>query len=249
MRSNVSSRNRWFGTCFGFLLSFSAIESVSAENAVDDWLTERLAARRAAVAEATEERATETQVALGTRSTANQLETPAASTNATSLGDSSSAADLASIALNLAGLSGSSQDGDEEQDVTSASATLSAYALWSAWDGRDPLGPAYCDPSARISRSFSGTLGFDDETNGPDNRVVLYGGKFELAPFLWALTEKEPGAAAGTGQDWIDAWRAGDPCDQASWERVQSKVEAAAPYSVRKRRTPAESMTPERSLF
>ena len=117
------------------------------------------------------------RVATATRSNANQSETPSVSENSTTLIDTSSASDLIGIALNAAGLSKHTNDTADHHDATSGSATVSAYALWAAATGSNPLDPAvYCGSSAlgpaKYWRRVSFTVGFDDQkhdasTNGP----------------------------------------------------------------------------------
>lgn len=106
------------------------------------------------------------------------------SSNSTTLVDTTSVSDLIGVGLNLAGLTGSTED--EGDDTTSASATLSGYALYSALTGRDPLDPEYyCTQGARRARWFSASLGFDDESSDRDgdDGAILAGGKV-LIPFL-----------------------------------------------------------------
>lgn len=111
-------------------------------------------------------------------SSTKQTETPSASANSTSLVDQSSASDLVGVALNLAGLTGSSQSNGNQPN--SFSVTTSAYALYSAFTGVDPLNPDFYN-AHRDWRRFSVTLGYDDEkigTTTDTQRVKLIGVKY-----------------------------------------------------------------------
>lgn len=110
-------------------------------------------------------------------SSTKQTETPSASENSTSLVDQSSASDLVGVGLNFAGLSASSQSKDTQPN--SVSVTTTAYALYSAFKGVDPLSPDFYN-THRDWRRFSVTLGYDDEkTTGSDTeRVKLIGVKY-----------------------------------------------------------------------
>jgi hypothetical protein len=76
---------------------------------------------------------------INQRNPTKQSETPAISTGSTSLVDQSSASDLLNAALNLAGVDNNS----DQPDRSSFSITVSAYALQTALQQRDPLDPAY----------------------------------------------------------------------------------------------------------
>jgi hypothetical protein len=109
-----------------------------------------------------------------------QTETPSVSENSTSLVDESSAPDLVSMALNLSGLSATSQGDDKEADSLSVTAT--AYALYARFKGFDPLNPHYYN-KYRDWRRFSFTLGYDNEdkpggASGEKQRVKLLGAKY-----------------------------------------------------------------------
>src|SRR5262245_56873227 len=91
-------------------------------------------------------------------SNTKQAETPSSSSNSTSLVDQSSASDLVGVGMNLAGLTGNSNSTDK--DPTSVSVTTSAYALFAAFKGVDPLNPDFYN-THRDWRRFSVTLGYD----------------------------------------------------------------------------------------
>jgi len=115
---------------------------------------------------------------------AKSVITSASANNATSLVDTSSVSDLIGIGLNLAGLSGSAEGGD---DADSISATVSGYAFYSAFKGIQPLDPReYCTDAARLARAFSATLGYDDDQSSDNaaksGRVILVGARVSLWP-------------------------------------------------------------------
>lgn len=110
-----------------------------------------------------------------------QTETPAISRNSTSLVDQSSAPDLIGVGLNLAGLSATSGSGDMDSP-NSVSVTATAYSLFAALKGADPLNPYFYNQH-RNWRRFSLTFGYDDEkVEGSDTiqRTKLFGGKILL---------------------------------------------------------------------
>src|SRR5947209_2519804 len=75
-------------------------------------------------------------------SNANQTETPSAGDNSTSLVDQSSASDLIGVGLNLAGLTnGGNASGDKNSSPVSV--TASAFSLYAALKGADPLDPVF----------------------------------------------------------------------------------------------------------
>lgn len=155
----------------------------------DTWLQAQIGARAAA--------------AIGSRSPSNQLEAPAMSANSSTLVDSTSASDVIGIAVNLAGLSGST-DSEGDADTNAATATVSGYALFSAVVGRDPLDPLhYCEPGSQRARWLSATIGFEDK-EGEQDRTILAGGKFVI-PF--------------TGLRNV--------CDPTQFSDIQAKLEAA----------------------
>jgi hypothetical protein len=120
-------------------------------------------------------------VKAGVRSNRNQIEAPAMSGNSTSLIDTSSATDLLSVALNLAGLTEGTKSSAEAESTT-GTFTASAYALYSGARGQDPLNPrAYCDDNAHLWRSFWVTLGFDNEDSSADSEnPIVVGAKLRL---------------------------------------------------------------------
>lgn len=97
-------------------------------------------------------------------SNANQTETPSESSNSTSLVDQSSSSDLIGVGLNLAGLSGGASDG---KDASSVSVTTTAYALYAALQGADPLDPVFYNKHNKWRR-LSFILGYDDEKEEGD---------------------------------------------------------------------------------
>jgi hypothetical protein len=125
-----------------------------------------------------------------------QAETPMVSGNSTSIADRSAASDFISMALNLADLSG----GSNSDEPTSASVTVNALLLLGPFLDRslreeltdDDL--SYDDKTSRILRSFSLTLGYDDE-QGSDQRVILSGIKWQLDPILYRDGDRVAGRA------------------------------------------------------
>ena len=109
-----------------------------------------------------------------------QTETPSTSQNSTSLVDESSASDLIGVGLNLAGLKAASGS-DNMADANSVSVTATAYSLYSALSGVDPLNPTFYNQH-RDWRRLSVTLGYDDEKKMPNSdetqRVKIFGAKF-----------------------------------------------------------------------
>ncbi len=110
-------------------------------------------------------------------SNTKQAETPSSSSNSTSLVDQSSASDLVGVGMNLAGLTGNSNSADNEP--TSVSVTTSAYALYAAFKGVDPLNPDFYN-THRDWRRFSVTLGYDEEKlpSGDMQKAKLFGLKY-----------------------------------------------------------------------
>ena len=110
-------------------------------------------------------------------SNTKQTETPSSSSNSTSLVDQSSASDLVGVGMNLAGLTGNSNSTDNEP--TSVSVTTSAYALYAAFKGVDPLNPDFYN-THRDWRRFSVTLGYDEEKlpSGDMQKAKLFGIKY-----------------------------------------------------------------------
>lgn len=142
----------------------------------------------------------------GSRSASDQVENPVAAANATSVVDTSSAADLLSLALNLSDLTATSEDATAS-DTTSASATVTAYALYSALEGFDPLSPDnYCDPASQRARRLSLTVGRDDGSGGAPSALIV-GAKLSLGEDICnasmqfdALTESIQTAAGGAAR-------------------------------------------------
>lgn len=110
-------------------------------------------------------------------SNTKQAEPPSTSGNSTSLVDQSSASDLVGVGLNLAGLTGNSNSTDNEP--SSVSVTTSAYALYAAFKGVDPLNPDFYN-THRDWRRFSVTLGYDEEKlpSGDTQKAKLLGIKY-----------------------------------------------------------------------
>ncbi|HXU39401.1 MAG TPA: hypothetical protein VN937_23805 [Blastocatellia bacterium] len=100
--------------------------------------------------------------------------------NTSSLVDQSSASDLIGVGLNLAGLSGATND---KMEANSVAVTATAYTLYSAFKGADPLRPDFYNSHEKWRR-LSFTLGYDKEkaTDGTDttNRATLAGAKILL---------------------------------------------------------------------
>jgi hypothetical protein len=116
-------------------------------NNFNDWLSNRIDERIKS----------STQARIDQRSNVNQTEAPALSDSSTSLVDQSSASDLIGVALNLAGLTKSSNDSNEK---TSAAVTATAYSLYSTFRGEEPLDPTFYN-NHRDWRRLSFTLGFE----------------------------------------------------------------------------------------
>jgi hypothetical protein len=136
----------------------------------NDWLSNRIDARIKS----------STQARIDQRSNVNQTEAPALSDSSTSLVDQSSASDLIGVALNLAGLTKSSDDSNEK---TSAAVTATAYSLYSTFRGEEPLDPAFYN-SHRDWRRLSFTLGFEKGQTTPAspnaNDTTIAGAKYLL---------------------------------------------------------------------
>ena len=118
---------------------------------------------------------------LDQTSKTKQTETPSMSENSTSLVDQSSASDLIGVALNLSGLSAKSND-ENKMEADSISVTASAYSLYSAFQGVDPLNPVFYNENHYWRRAFV-TLGFDNEKmEGTEttDRAKLFGVKVLL---------------------------------------------------------------------
>jgi hypothetical protein len=112
------------------------------------------------------------------RHPAKQVELTSLADNTTSLVDQTSAPDIVGLALNLAGLkseSGASGSG------TSGAITTSAYALYAAAKGRDPLDPDFYKKHPDLRR-FSFSVGRDagDEKDPTKTQATLVGFKVLL---------------------------------------------------------------------
>ncbi|HKQ52130.1 MAG TPA: hypothetical protein VJT74_07165 [Pyrinomonadaceae bacterium] len=94
-------------------------------------------------------------------SNTKQTESPSASSNSTSLVDQSSASDLIGVALNLSGLTFQSDD-EDKMEADSTSVTASAYSLYAALQGANPLNPIFYNQNRGWRRVFF-TLGYDNE--------------------------------------------------------------------------------------
>lgn len=129
------------------------------------------------------------QAKIEQRETTKQTETPSISGNSSSLVDTGSAGDLVNLGLNLAGLTGGAQDNSNK--ANSLSVTTSAYALYAAFNGVDPLNPGFYNRN-KFWRRFSFTLGYDDESISGTNtneQARIFGTKFLI------VNKREPGAA------------------------------------------------------
>jgi len=107
-----------------------------------------------------------------------QAETPSIASNSTSLVDQTTAPDLLGIALNLAGMSGGTNNTGE--DKTTIAFTTSAYALYSAFLQKDPLDPAFYTRHPNLRR-LSFTLGQETpegEDSSEEDKAMLVGVKY-----------------------------------------------------------------------
>jgi hypothetical protein len=138
-------------------------------NDFNNWLNNRIDERIKAVA----------QARIDQNSNVNQTEAPSISDNSTSLVDQSSSSDLIGVALNLAGLAGGSNNANP--DKNSAAVTATAYSLYSAFRGEQPLDPSFYNRH-RNWRRLSFTLGFEknqtDATGQPVEDTTIAGAKF-----------------------------------------------------------------------
>ncbi len=144
------------------------------------------------------------KAALGRRAPSNQVESNSSTGNSTSLLDRSSATDFLGLALNLADLSGESQDGTR---TNSGSVTTSVYAFKTLLTGADPLDPQqYCTSAPWRQATLS--LGFEGENNNPmsNDSAVTFGAKYVF-------------------------WNGRDPCSSrynADFERLTNVLATAA---------------------
>jgi len=116
------------------------------------------------------------QAQIDQRSNAKQTEAPSQSSNSTSLVDQTSASDLVSMALSLAGMSGNSTDNTSPKSL---SVTASTYSLYALFKQQDPLDAKFYNDNARWRR-LSLTLGYDnDQTqSGNSGHATVAGAKF-----------------------------------------------------------------------
>jgi hypothetical protein len=115
------------------------------------------------------------QAQVDQRSNAKQTEAPSQGSNSTSLVDQTSASDLVSMALSLAGVSGNSTDNSSPKSL---SVTASAYSLYALFKQQDPLDAQFYNNNARWRR-LSLTLGYDnDQTqSGNSSHATIAGAK------------------------------------------------------------------------
>lgn len=111
------------------------------------------------------------------RETTKQAEPPSASSGSSTLVDTSSAGDLVNVGLGLAGLRGGTND--PSKTTNAVSVTTSAYALYAASQGVDPLNPGFYNRNSAWRR-LSLTLGYDDEKlkTGATQRAQIFGFKY-----------------------------------------------------------------------
>jgi hypothetical protein len=142
---------------------------VAQVNDFNNWLNNRIEERIKAVA----------QARIDQNSNVNQTEAPSISDNSTSLVDQSSSSDLIGVALNLAGLGGGTNNANP--DKNSAAVTATAYSLYSAFRGEQPLDPSFYNRH-RNWRRLSFTLGFEknqtDAQGQPVEDTTIAGAKF-----------------------------------------------------------------------
>lgn len=128
------------------------------------------------------------QVAPSVRAPEKQTEAPAMSTNSSTLFDTTDVSDLVGVALNLGDLTATNEDSGGN-DGSVLSATVTAYALYSALERFDPLSPEhYCQPESVRARRFSLTVGREDDEDGMDEAFMI--------GFKWKLDLKD-GASVG----------------------------------------------------
>src|SRR5438876_7379587 len=131
-------------------------------NNLNDWPNARITAK--------------VQAQIDQRSNAKQTEGPSQSPNSTSLVDQTSASDLVSMALSLAGVSGNSTDNSSPKSL---SVTASAYSLYALFKQQDPLDAQFYNDNAGWRR-FSLTLGYDNDLpqSGNSSHATIAGAKF-----------------------------------------------------------------------
>jgi hypothetical protein len=142
-------KNRYFASLLvGLSILFTVVPGQSQSQPQDvpkvknlnDWLNQELQAK------------------LNQRSNTKQTESPSQSGNSTSLVDQSSATDLISAALNLAGINQANGNGTTPQ---SFSVTASAYSVYALIHKQDPLDATFYNKNAGWRR-VSFTLGQDN---------------------------------------------------------------------------------------
>ena len=140
-----------------------------------------------------------TKARINQRRTSNQTEAPSISTNTTALVDQSSAADLAAVAVNLAGLSTNSKESKE----TSTTATATLYSLVAAGAGVNPLNPTFYSQNSKWRR-VSVTLGYEY----PDDSRRTRKDRATLAGFKLLLFDKRDANNPAYSDDWTRVSRA-----------------------------------------
>ena len=113
---------------------------------------------------------------ISQRNLINQSETPRAVSSSSTLVDTSSAAELLGVGINLAGLASNSS----EKEASSMSVTVSAYALKAAAVRRDSLDPGFYAAN-RDWRKLSFTLGYEypeGMEGDPNARATIFGIKY-----------------------------------------------------------------------
>jgi hypothetical protein len=143
------------------LISGSAQGQISSDKpgSFNEWLNQQLVAK------------------INQRSNTKQTETTSQSDASTSLVDQSSATDLISAALNLAGLSNSSSDSSTS---TSPSVTASAYSVYALFKGQDPLNAKFYDEHAgwrRLSFTLGSDSGIGTSSTSSAQRATIAGMK------------------------------------------------------------------------
>lgn len=146
-----------------------------------DWLNQQLVAK------------------INQRSNTKQTEAPSQSSDSTSLVDQSSATDLVSAALNLAGVSSNATD--TSSTPKSASVTASAYSLYALFKQKDPLDAEFYNANSSWRR-VSLTLGTDNgsATSGSAAQRATIAGIKILLFDKRGLSLRDPRATAITTQ-------------------------------------------------
>ena len=143
-----------------FLISGTSL--FAQDQNLNDWLNARINGK--------------VQAQIDQRSNAKQTEAPSQSSNSTSLVDQTSASDLVSMALSLAGVSGNSSDSSSPKSL---SVTASTYSLYALFKQQDPLDAQFYNKNARWRR-LSFTLGYDNgqTQSGNSGHATIAGAKF-----------------------------------------------------------------------